>query len=201
MMVELGDDNVGQRAEGRLAARYRFYRRGRLDDLLVGPAAILGPDGPNDTLLHWHGIEHLVAILPQRPQRSAAIWTGATALFGLDPLFLPRQMSGQRTNRRRPINLCRIGPTRGGDDRLAFEFFKGQLKLCDLGIELLGRLAELHPLEARDLHAQRVDQDVAGRNIGVGGRQSSFELGDPSVFVSCGKACVRHRDPIAEQWS
>src|SRR3546814_11084060 len=51
------------------------------------------------------------------------IWTGATVLFGLDPLLLPRQMSRQRTNRRRPTNLCRIGPAGGGDAGPAFELF------------------------------------------------------------------------------
>ena len=87
------------------------------------------------------------------------------------------------------------------DDGLAFEFFERQLKLSDLGIELLGRLAELHPLEARNLHAQRIDQDVAGGNIGVGSCQCSFKLGDPSVFIRGGKACVRHHDHIADRWS
>src|SRR3546814_15685983 len=94
-------------------------------------------------------------------------------------------------------DLCRIGPAGGGDDGLAFELFERKLKLCDLSVELLGRLAELHPLEARDLQAQRVDQAVAGRNIGVGGRQSSFELGAPSVFIRGGKTRVRHRPPQA----
>src|SRR3546814_10420442 len=99
MMVELRDDDMGQRAEGRLAPRNGLYRRGRLHDLLAGSAAILGADGPNDAPLHQHGIEHLVAILPQRPQRAAAVRTGATALLGLDPLLLTRQMGGQRPNR------------------------------------------------------------------------------------------------------
>src|SRR3546814_16957956 len=52
MMVELGDDDMGQRAEGRLAPRNGLYRRGRLHDLLAGSAAILGADGPNDAPLH-----------------------------------------------------------------------------------------------------------------------------------------------------
>ena len=161
---------MGQGAKGRLAPRYRLHRRGRLHDLLAGPAAILGADGSNDAPLHRHGIEHLIAVLPQRPQRAATVGTGAVALLGLDPLFLARQMGGQCPNRRRPIYGYRIASTRGGDDGLAFEFFERQLKLSDLGVELLGRLAELHPLEARNLHAQRIDQDVAGRNIGVGNR-------------------------------
>ena len=199
MMIELGDDDVGQRAEGRLAPGNGFCRRRRLHDLLAGPTAILGPDGSNDAPLQRHGIEHLVAILAQRPQRAAAVGTGAVALLGFDPLLFAWQMGGQCPNRRWPIDGYWTASTRGGHNGLAFELFKRQFKLCDLGIELLGRLAELHPLEARDLHAQRVDQDVTGRNIGVGGRQSSFELGDPSVFVSGGKACVRHHDPIAEQ--
>ncbi len=198
-MVELGDDDMGQGTECRLAPRYRLYWCGRLHDLLAGPAAILGPDGSNDAPLHRHGIEHLVAILSQRPQCAATVGTAAVALLGLDPLFLARQMSGQRANRRWPIDGCRIGPARGGDDGLAFEFFKGQFKLGDLGIELLGRLTELHPLEAGNLHAQRVDQDVAGGNIGVGNRQCSFKLGDPSVFIRGEKACVRHRIYIADR--
>jgi hypothetical protein len=92
-----------------------------------------------------------------------------------------------------------MGPARGGDNGLALQFFERQLKLGDLGIELLGRLAELHPLEARNLHAQRVDQDVARGNIGMGGGQCGFELGDPSVFIRNGKAYIRHRDYIADR--
>ena len=69
-----------------------------------------------------------------------------------------------------------------------------------LYVELLGRLAELHPLEACNLHAQRINQDVAGGNIGMGGGQCGFELGDPSIFIRSEKACVRHRDYIADWW-
>jgi hypothetical protein len=79
-----------------------------------------------------------------------------------------------------------------GHDGLGFEFFERQLKLGDLGVQLLGRLAELHPLEPRDLHAQRIDEDVAGGNIGMDCRQSGFQLGDASILVRGGKACVRH---------
>jgi hypothetical protein len=35
----------------------------------------------------------------------------------------------------------------------------------------------------------------------VGNRQCGFELGDPSVFIRGGKACVRHHDYIADRWS
>ncbi|WP_408020632.1 hypothetical protein [Sphingobium quisquiliarum] len=129
MMIELGNDDVGQHAEGSLAPGNGFCRRGCLHDLLAGPAAILGPDGPNDTLLHRHSIKHLVALLPQRPQRAAAVRTGAVTLLRFDPLLLAWQMGGQRSNRRWPIDRYWTTSTRGGDAGLAFVLFEHKLKL------------------------------------------------------------------------
>jgi hypothetical protein len=48
------------------------------------------------------------------------------------------------------------------------------------------------------LDAQRIDQDIAGGDIGVRGCQCGFQLGDPSVFIRSGKAYVRHLEYIAQ---
>jgi len=42
MMIELVDDDMGERRKAGLAARDRFYRRRRLDDLVASAAATLG---------------------------------------------------------------------------------------------------------------------------------------------------------------
>ena len=61
---------------------------------LICPSAELSDGGPGVRFtVNRHGIEQLVAILPQRPQRAAAVGTGAVTLLGLDPLLLARQMS------------------------------------------------------------------------------------------------------------
>ena len=56
-----GDDDMGQRGKGRLAARNRLHRGGCLHDLLAGSAAVLGADGSDDAPLEGDGVEHLVA--------------------------------------------------------------------------------------------------------------------------------------------
>jgi hypothetical protein len=45
-----------------------------------------------------HGIEHFVAVLPQRAQGAAAIGAGAVAMLGLDARLFMRQMVRQRSN-------------------------------------------------------------------------------------------------------
>ena len=108
-------------------------------------------------------------------------------------------MGWERPNGRRSGCADGIGAQCAGHDDFGLELFERQLQVRDLVGQLLGGGAELHPPETRDLHAQRVDEDVARGNIGAGRCQCGFELGDASVFVRGGKACVRHRDYIADR--
>src|SRR3546814_857472 len=99
MMIELVHDDMGERREAGLAACYRLHRRRSLDDPVAGAAAILGPDGSDDAPLDRRDVELLVAVVPERTQRAAAIGTGAVAGLGLDPPFGARQMIGQGAHR------------------------------------------------------------------------------------------------------
>src|SRR3546814_7913395 len=76
MMIELVDDDMGERGEAGLAACYGLRWRGRLDDLVAGAAAILGPHGADDAPLNRSNVELLVAVVAKRAQRAAAIGTG-----------------------------------------------------------------------------------------------------------------------------
>ena len=69
-------------------------------------------------------------------------------MFGLDPLFFTRQMGRERSNGRRPIEGGRIDAPRAHRGGFGLELFECQLELSNLVVELLGRLAELHALEA-----------------------------------------------------
>lgn len=120
-------------------------------------------------------------------------------MLGLDPLFFPGQMVRKRSNRCGAIEGSRIDAPRAHRGGFGLELFECKLELGDLVGKLLGRLAELHALEAGELDAQRIDQDIASCDIGVRGRQCGFQLGDPSVLIRGGKACVRHREYIADR--
>jgi hypothetical protein len=146
VMVELGDHDMGKRPERGLAPRDRFYGCGCPHDLLAGAAAVLGSNGADDPPLDRHRVEHLVAVLTQRAQRTAAIGTGAVAMFGLDPLFFARQMVRERENGCPPIKGGRIDAPRTRRSGFGLKLFECQLELGDLVVELLGRLAELHAL-------------------------------------------------------
>ena len=122
-------------------------------------------------------------------------------MLGFDPLFFTRQMAWERANGCRPVELGGIDAPRAHRGGFGLQLFECQLELGDLMAEFLGRPAELHALEAGKLHAQRIDQDIAGGDIGAGDRQCGFQLGDPSVFIRGGKACVRHREYIADRGS
>src|SRR3546814_11153683 len=110
MMCELVDDDMGERGEAGLAACYGLRWRGRLDDLVAGAAAILGPHGADDAPLNRSNVELLVAVVAKRAQRAAAIGTGAAAGLGLDPPFGPRQMIGTCAHRWGSLGG---GPVRG----------------------------------------------------------------------------------------
>src|SRR3546814_8722110 len=51
MMIELVDDDMGERCKAGLAACYGLHRRRCLDDPVAGAAAILGPHGADDAPL------------------------------------------------------------------------------------------------------------------------------------------------------
>ncbi|EZP69660.1 hypothetical protein BV96_04063 [Sphingomonas paucimobilis] len=192
-MVELVHDHMGERREAGLAARDRFYRGGRLDDLLAGPAGILGPHGADDAPLHRRHVEHLVAVLAQRAQGAAAIGAGAASRFRFDPALAAVKMTGELTDRCRALVAgcrCRCGNI--SNSGFAFQFLKRQFELLDLAAELLRRLAECHPLKLGELKTQRLDQRIAGR-------QSRFQLGDPGILVDGGGGLIRHRDPLANR--
>ena len=196
-MIELVHDNVGERRETGLAARDRLHRRRCLHNLLARAAGVVGTHGANDPPLHRRNIEHLVTGLSQRTQHAAAIGTGAVARLRFDPAFDAWQMVRQAAYRcgANGLNIIRlVRCIFAGADNLgfAFQFLECQLKLSDLGNQLLRGLPETHPLELGKLETQRLDQGVAGR-------QSSFQLGDPGVFVDEGNGLIRHPDPLANQ--
>ena len=132
-----------QRRKGRLTAHDGFDRRGCLNNLLAHAAAIFMPDRPHDAPCDGGDIELLGAVNVQPAQRPAAIRAGADAAGGFHDDFVARQMIGQRAHRDRALGLGlglglrRRGRERG-DDRCGFEFFECQLKLRDLGAQLLG---------------------------------------------------------------
>ena len=81
------------------------------------------------------------------------------------------------------IRLVRCFFTDVGNLSFAFQFLKCQLELTDLGNQLLRGLTETHPLELGQLDSQGLDQRVAGC-------QSSFQLGDPGVFIDAGNSLI-----------
>ena len=72
VMIELGDDDVCQGGERRLAAGDGLHRCRRLDDGIASAAAILGADMANDLPTDRHDVEHLVGIGAEGSQRAAA---------------------------------------------------------------------------------------------------------------------------------
>ena len=71
VVIELGNDDVGERAERSLALCNRLHRSGRLNDAFAGAAAILGTDIAHDAPADRHDVEHLVGIGAEPAQRAA----------------------------------------------------------------------------------------------------------------------------------
>lgn len=153
MMIELGDDHMGQRREGRLAARDGLGRRGGLNDLLAGPAAIFGADIAQHTPLHRRHVEQFIAVLAQRAQSPTAGWAGASATLGFDPTLRTGQMGWQGSNGRGTLRVSLDGLAGIGHLSLTLKLFQRQFQLLDLVCKPLRRLAKRHPPQLCQLEA------------------------------------------------
>lgn len=91
--------------------------------------------------------------------------------------LLARQMRRERPNRRRPLGLRRRALALIDGSSFGFELLERELQLGDLLDKLLGRPAELHPLQPGDLDAQRLDQEIACGKLGAGVDKSGVALG------------------------
>jgi hypothetical protein len=93
--------------------------------------------------------------------------------------LLARQMSGQTADRHRPNRYAAVGQLRPRRIALGLEFLKRQFELLYLASQLLGRGAELHPPQPRDLSAQGVDEQVAGGKGRIRPGERGLQRGDP----------------------
>ena len=95
MMIELGDDDVSNHAEARLASRDGLVRRWRLHDLLTGAARELRPHMADDLEHDGLDVEHFVGVLRETAKSAAACRAHAIATRRQMHDFFTRQMRGQ----------------------------------------------------------------------------------------------------------
>lgn len=152
VVVEFGDQDVGEQPGAGHAARDGAGWRRRLNDLLAAPAGFFQPGNLDDLQLGHHQVEHVARGFAHKPQGPAAGWAGRSRIeftplarcrarnawtaagFTLTPVFL---------------GLRRLGSLGAFDDRRAGalsrcdeQVFQGQLQLRDLTLDLLGRLSK-----------------------------------------------------------
>ena len=168
MVVEFGDQNVGQQGRARHAARDRAARGGLLHHLLAAAAGLLQPRDLEDLQLRHDHVEDLADVLAYRPQVATAVRAAgagvefaALARGGLRHaraaagLALGRLPSGRRgrglvLGRRRGVALSSRNQ----------QVLQRQLELFDLALDLLRGLAEGLLLQLRD--AQPVNRRPTG---------------------------------------
>ena len=201
MVVELGDDDVRQRREGRLAPRHSADRRGCLDDLLARPAAVFGADVAHDPPAHRHDVEHLVRVHAQPAQRTTAVRAGADTGRRLVDDLLARQMLRQTADRCQARRYSRHRSLDFRNIPLRFQLFQRQLELFDLAAQLLGGGTELHPPQSGDLPAQRVDEQIAGGERGIRPGERCLQRGDPRGGISRGNRRFQHPHFITDHAS
>lgn len=90
--------------------------------------------------------------------------------------LVARQVRRQRPHRRRALG-CGDGLSLLGRGGFSLQLLQRELKLLDLAVELLGPGAELHPAQPRDLHAQRLDQQISAVKLGAGIGKSGVAFG------------------------
>ncbi|KQN73516.1 hypothetical protein ASE91_17905 [Sphingomonas sp. Leaf62] len=179
-------------------ARNGADRCGRLNDLLAHPATVFGPNVAHDPPAHWHDVEHLVCVQAQLAQGTSAVGAGAGTRGRLVDDLLARQMVRQAADGRwsRRYTGGSLGYRRIA---LRLQLFQRQFELLDLTTQLLGRRAELHPPQPRDLPAQRIDEQIAGGKGGIGPGERRLQRGDPRGGISRGNGRFRHPDSIADR--
>ena len=134
----------------------------------------------------------------ERAQRTATVRAGAGTRRRLVDDLLARQMSGQTADGHRPNRHARVNHLRPRRIALGLEFLQRQFELLDLAPQLLGRGAELHPPQPRDLSAQGIDEQVASGQRGIGPGERSLQRGDPRGGICYGNRRFRHAVSIAD---
>ena len=94
-MIILGDDDVSNHAEARLAPRNGLVRRWCLHDLLAHPAGELRTNVPHDLEDDGLDIERLIGVLAETAKSAATSRTNAIAACRQVHDFFTRQMRGQ----------------------------------------------------------------------------------------------------------
>ena len=161
MVVELGDDDVGEKPRACPTTGDRMVRRRRLHHGLAKAAGEGLTNVTDDLEAAWHVVEGLGHVGADPAQSAAAVRTAAGA--GMDNL-LARQMFGQRSSRRLgglfACCLDRCGHSRNGRDPLRMvliERLDRQLELLDGALDLLRRAAKLGALEPGKLEPKLLD--------------------------------------------
>ena len=206
VIVELGDEDVGQQAGTGHAARDRTAGGRLLDHLLAAAAGLLRPGDLDDLQLRRDQIKHLAHILADEAQVAAAIRAAGAgvelAALARGRVRHARTAAGRavgriiRGRRWRLIGGAFIDGARGslgGGDQ---QILQRQLELFDLALDLLGGLAEGLLLQLRDAQPQRLDQLVMGADGRRHLRVLRLQGGDhrPQQGRIFGKACgvTRH---------
>jgi hypothetical protein len=158
VIVELGDQDVGQQPRAGHAARDRAARRRLLRDLLAAPAGLLQPRDLKDLQLRRDHVEDLADVLADKAQLAAAVGAAgarvelpALARGGVrDTRAAPRlalwRLFGGGGRRRLGRILVRIlvHGLGGAFSRRDQHVLQRQLELFDLALDLLGGFAEDH---------------------------------------------------------
>ena len=189
MIVELGDEDVGQKARTRHAARDGPTGRRHLHHAFAAAAGFLGAGNLDDLQLRRDQIQHLADILTHHPQVAAAI--GAAAA-GVELLPLARHavrdpgatagwaigdFAGD-SRFQRALVLVVIHERRLALSRGDQQILQRQFQLLDLAFDLFRGLAKDMLLQLGDAQPQGLDQRIMGAQRGRDLRVLRLQGGD-----------------------
>ena len=172
MIVELGDEDMGDQTGAEHAAIDWARRRGRLRDFLAAPAGFLETHGLHHLQFSGNVVEYLGDVFAKEAQRFAAL--GAMiARIEHDAFARSRRvdtglaasarlgfLDGPRLGFVAPIRI--VGRT--GRRHRHFEIFERQLQLLDLALDFFRTRTKLLPLEFRDPDLEGLNQGLVGAN-------------------------------------
>jgi hypothetical protein len=163
VIIEFGDQNVGQQRGGGHAAGDGPARCRGLHHPLTGATGLLDPRDLDDLQPGGDQVEHLADVLADHAQRAAATGTRRTRIefaafarrigghAGAAARRMLRSDGGRHRFGRIIFVACRRRTGLGLGDQQAF---KGEFELLDLALDLLGCLAKRLPLKLGDAQLQ-----------------------------------------------